>query len=307
MLKKLLKILSDLKYNIKFIPLYIHFIFLNLFGNGAIIVRSWVDSGDKTGIAKNNWGDDLNKYLLERLTEKRVLFIPDNLTFNQKNTLPTHFMFIGSILTFYNLDNAVIYGTGIKSPNDTITGKPSKIVSVRGPKTRQRLLENNIDCPQCYGDPALLLPYVYTPKKTGKKDIILIPNEGTPNDIPLLNTMRENGFSILNMAKYDEWTDIIDSIAGSEFVVSESLHGLIVAEAYGVPSVWVEFIEHPSWWSFKYNDFYESVNKFGEESIKLYENCDLNQITQKAGEWKRGSIDYRKMIEAFPFDSDFLK
>ena len=59
------------------------------------------------------------------------------------------------------------------------------------------------------------------------------------------------------MAKYEEWTDIIDSIAGSEFVVSESLHGLIVAEAYGVPSVWVELTEHPDWWSFKYNDFYE--------------------------------------------------
>ncbi|MFQ8823549.1 MAG: polysaccharide pyruvyl transferase family protein [[Ruminococcus] lactaris] len=44
------------------------------------------------------------------------------------------------------------------------------------------------------------------------------------------------------MSKYENWTDIIDLICSCKMVLSESLHGLIVAESYSIPSVWVEII-----------------------------------------------------------------
>ena len=59
------------------------------------------------------------------------------------------------------MDNKIVYGTGAMNPNWKIIGKPNKIISVRGPKTRQVFVSNGIYCPECYGDPVLLLPVFY--------------------------------------------------------------------------------------------------------------------------------------------------
>lgn len=111
---------------------------------------------------KVNWGDDLNKYLFEYITGRKFVFIPFRKLSSKQRI--SHYSLIGSIIGFYNLDNTIIYGSGIKNPYESISGVPEKIISVRGPKTRDILLKNGIECPENYGDPALLLPLFYQPK-----------------------------------------------------------------------------------------------------------------------------------------------
>lgn len=112
---------------------------------------------------------------------------------------------------------------------------------------------------------------------------------------------------MINMTKYENWTDIIDMIAGSSFVLAESLHGLIVAETYNIPCVWVEFVKHvpPKFnddWNFKFYYFYESIGKHDMHSIKLYEGYDFDELMTLRDKWKPGNIDYEKLLEYFPFE-----
>ena len=92
----------------------------------------------------HNWGDDLNKYFFEYVSNIKIFNIP----FSKIKYLSdiTSYSLIGSIITFYNLDKKIIYGSGIMKPFDQIIGIPEKIISVRGPKTREVLLKRGMNC-----------------------------------------------------------------------------------------------------------------------------------------------------------------
>lgn len=251
---------------------------------------------------KSNWGDDLNYYFFNEYCEDKFIPIPYNYLFGKREQ---HYLLIGSIITFFNLNNTIIYGTGIQYPKDKITGIPDQIISVRGPKTRSVLLEKGIQCPEVYGDPALLLPMFYQPKVSHRKGITIIPNEGTLREHKdqVISEIIESHHNcrFLNMREYDRWQDVIDTICSSELIVSESLHGLIVAETYGIPSVWCEFIEHPQDWDFKFLDFYESIGKYDQKIQKIYDIDQYEQVISMKPQWEKGNIDYEGMLKVFPF------
>ena len=251
----------------------------------------------------NNWGDDLNKYLFEYITDRKVAFLP--FTRLHPFFCVEHYSLIGSIIGFYRLDNVIVYGSGLMDPDRKITGKPEKVLCVRGPKTRAALIDKGIECPEIYGDPALLIPLFYSPPVTKRNIITVIYNEATPGKTveKWASALQYDGeIRVLSMTSYQKWTDIVDSIAESRYVISESLHGLIVAEAFYVPSVWVEFIQHQSFWSFKYEDFYESIGKYNMESVKIFHDNSAEAVFEALKNWKCGEISCDGLLDAFPFD-----
>ena len=106
---------------------------------------------------------------------------------------------------------------------------------------------------------------------------------------------------IISMTDYAKWTDVIDKICSCQYILSESLHGLIVAETYGIPNVWVDFMDHPEYWEFKFQDFYESIGK-NEKIIKIRTSDDLENSITVTNNWKKGNIDYEKLVSFYPFD-----
>lgn len=112
-------------------------------------------------IIKANWGDDINYWFFRELT-KTPLINYDWSLYTQKLNRP-YIMGIGSILTLFPIKNSIIWGSGIISEKAPIKGRPQEVRAVRGPLTRQRLLDQGINCPEVYGDPALLLPFFYKP------------------------------------------------------------------------------------------------------------------------------------------------
>lgn len=56
-----------------------------------------------------------------------------------------------------------------------------------------------------------------------------------------------------------DWKNFIDEIVSAKFVISSSLHGIILAEAYGVPCVMLKDTESDDF--FKYEDYYRSTGR----------------------------------------------
>ncbi len=284
-----------------FIPFFTYSYVRKLFIDDIIFTRCQVNfHGCSITTNPGNYGDDLNKYLFEYVTGKKV--VPLRFDFPSGR-----YIMIGSILGSYCLTGSIVYGTGIATATSPLHGKPDKIISVRGPLTRQVLNQKNIECPENYGDPALLLPMFYKPSVHKHKFISIIPHGFTmwePFPVVVMEEfITKHKCQLINITRYENWTDVIDAIASSILVISESLHGLIIAETYNIPSIWVEFINHDSFadWSFKFRDFYESIGKYNMTSIKLYEGYDFGELLKLKDEWRPGRIDYAKLLKDFPF------
>lgn len=125
-----------------------------------ILLNAWMDLYGNE-IRHNNFGDELNYYIIKNLTGKRV--------FNKRNIYKlftrncNNILFIGSIIEGWTDSNSIIWGAGAIKGEKSLKAKPQKVLSVRGPLTRQYLLSQGVYCPEVYGDPALLVPFIYSP------------------------------------------------------------------------------------------------------------------------------------------------
>lgn len=265
-----------------------------------IYINAWVDT-DKEGNLKNrNWGDDINIYFLSEICNRDVKI------YDKTNRKDTNYQVIGSIICNTLTNNrTVIWGSGIPDDRTNLTIKPKKVCAVRGPMTRKKLISKGISCPEVYGDPALLLPLYYKPQVEKKYKVGLIPHFSNINHDIIKEMSKKEGVKIINLSKYNKWTDIIDEILSCEIIVSESLHGLILAGAYELPNIWINIEDNPrkNKGYFKYHDFFLSLGKdrLAPLSLKLLKNVkDIEMIAKK---YERvNNIDLNKLIEACPFE-----
>jgi pyruvyltransferase len=83
------------------------------------------------GDVKNNFGDALTPYLIEKISGKKAILC-------NEFCLKDYYLVTGSVMK-YASRNSIVWGAGIINRNEKIK-KPKKILAVRGPITRQRLL-----------------------------------------------------------------------------------------------------------------------------------------------------------------------
>lgn len=267
-----------------------------------LIINAWVLV--KFGrIQIRNWGDELNVYLLEKLTGRRVLVANRSLwhvLFPSKK-----YICIGSVLGWYETEKSEIWGAGALAADVIVKSKPAKVHLVRGKYTRQLLLQQKIDCPEIYGDPALLLSKLYSPQIKKKYRMGIIPHYVDESLIFISDFIdNHNDVCLISMSKYDKWTDVIDLICSCEFIVSSSLHGLIVSDSYGIANIWATFSKDiVMGGNFKYLDYFSSVGRDDSTSIEINNEADLNNVYEKGMGLKfdRPNINYDVIWNSCPF------
>lgn len=244
--------------------------------------------------SENGATENLGDYLAEIIVDYMLSLkkIDRNKYIAHRKNLYT----VGSILGT-GMCNATVWGSGyidkyiVGSTYKKILPKLRQldIRAVRGPLTREVLLSAGYTCPEIYGDPAILLPLIYTPN--------------TPPDLPkddykivrhfTDNTECQNIISVLTK----DYRNFVDQIVTSKKIISSSLHGIIIAESYGIPAV-LYMPECVKEKEFKYRDYYYSTGRMSfpiaktlEEAIKITP-CDVPDMR----------ILQKNLIDCFPYD-----
>lgn len=130
---------------------------------------------------------------------------------------------------------ATVWGSGVMMPMNRDFVSHTDFAAVRGPITRE-FLALNVDV---YGDPGLLMPFVLQEKIKQSGTIGVVPHwEHLPRFSKLLEQFGDD--VVLISPQQDNHLDVVRQIASCSAVFSSSLHGLIIADAYGVPNVWLD-------------------------------------------------------------------
>ncbi|MBM9602715.1 polysaccharide pyruvyl transferase family protein [Desulfopila inferna] len=219
-----------------------------------------------TGEGNRNFGDIITPYLIEKITGRPPLLC-------NKHCFAEHYIMTGSVIEVANR-NSIVWGTGMMYRHQKIR-RPKKVLAVRGPITRKGLLELGYECPEIYGDPALLLPRFYRPTLEKVYALGLIPHFVDYRRVKEHFSGRDK---ILVIDLLNPVEHVIDQIYRCETTISSSLHGVIVSQAYGIPSVWVRFSDDLSGDGTKFRDYFLSVN------IQPYEHkrVDLTKKVEPA-------------------------
>ncbi|WP_052307650.1 polysaccharide pyruvyl transferase family protein [Belliella baltica] len=94
--------------------------------------------------------------------------------------------------------------------------------------------------------------------------------------------------------------NVIDDILSCDKIISSSLHGLIVADAYRVPSIWIEFSDKIVGNGFKFFDYFLSVNRKDNAPVKINSTTQLDDILKNFYDYEI-EIDLEKLRKSCPF------
>lgn len=160
---------------------------------------------------------------------------------------------------------------------------------MRGPITRSCLQEAGYDCPEVYGDPAVLMPLIYQPEDQTKKYPVSVILHFSSSLKPGKDVHQIN-------VETDDYKDFIDQLTASEKIISSSLHGIILAEAYGIPAVFLN--QDVTDQSLKYLDWYYST---GRKNIKMASTLE-EALRMEPMELPDLRLMQQQIQDAFPTD-----
>lgn len=230
---------------------------------------------------KPNFGDQLSPYIINKLSglpiqykrgpvsvRRSIKEILKYLICNNRKALKDmlfswehNIIGIGSVINLGN-HKSHIWGSGFMIA-----------CAVRGEYTNNKIISMGYSGCCVFGDPALLLPLVYEPTPPQKKNVKNIQIGIVPHFSEVDYFIKQYGlkYTVIDLRTF-EVEKVIDEINSCQYVLSSSLHGIIVAHAYHIPCIWIQkgYIHTDG---IKFYDYFSSVN------IPIYEGfTDIEDI-----------------------------
>ena len=248
-----------------------------------------------------NWGDAINPALVEFISGQRV----QSVDIDARSLLPlprdpaasTLFAVVGSIV--HHADSqTVIWGAGLQDKDTPLRQPPKAIHAVRGPLTAAELNRQGIPCDDVYGDPVLLLPRYYRPEARKRYRLGIIPHFSDQVH-PALQRFAERDDVKLIDIRGPLW-GTVNAVCECEHIVSTSLHGLILADAYGIPSAWGQLGDEVPGGRFKFLDYYLSIGEGPVEPTTSLLDGSVSTLCRESAH-RPIRLDLDRLLEACPF------
>lgn len=226
---------------------------------------------------EQNWGDTVNPYIFKKITGVNMISSNSMFNFLKKPEI----LGVGSIIVG-DLSNYVIWGSGIISEKTTLLTKPKEVLALRGFNTLKKIREVGGDC-DVFGDPVLLFPEIFSAENSVKKyKYGIVPHFKDKSSIGIqkIHDLQNPEIKIIDIQSGIE--DFVNDILSCENILSSSLHGLILAEAYGIPTCRLVFSKKLLGGDFKFYDYYSGVGITTMETVFLHDDIsDLKNILTK--------------------------
>lgn len=226
-----------------------------------------------------NFGDVLGSYIYTKIVGVTPNAIHINNQEVKRNNRLEHYLIVGSILK-HATKKANLWGIGIMHPGDEAKLEDSlvseQIYALRGPRTKQALENNGVRLLDniALGDPAILLPLLHAGSEEKNFTFGIVPHY-TEYEIVKERYKGHPNVTVICLGNHssDECIEnTIDTMTRCERILSSSLHGIIVAHAYGIPAVWCNFSEitlnqKSGTTALKFHDYFESLQLVGIEPV----------------------------------------
>jgi len=242
-----------------------------------------------------NWGDAINPVLAELLSGRPVRKVEVG--------EGDCYIAVGSILWMAD-SKTEVWGSGFMKADNTVQAPPKKIHAVRGPLTREVLHKQGIECPEVYGDPVLVLPAFHNPVVEPQYDVGIIPHISDKEHSWVQQQSGRPGVRVIDV-QGETW-EFIQAMKSCRVVLSSSLHGLICADAYGIPNAWIRLSERVPGGDFKFRDYRLSIGAEEPKPLYLEPEISISDLAVQAIHHPL-RIDLCKLLLACPFLSADLR
>lgn len=258
----------------------------------------WCRGRGRADVTQQNFGDYLSPLLVEMLSRKPVVYAPVH---------KAQMMAIGSIMgrekkakRFFIPRKLHIWGSGTDAASLEFSGR-HYYHAVRGLKTKEQIV--GLKGVPALGDPGLLSELWWQGRPVPEKryKIGLIPHYVDQGLDVVASAGRMPGVKLINV--FWPVDEVLKSIQECDFIISSSMHGLIVADSFGIPNRRI-ILSSGLISDYKFADYY---SVFGMESptpllvgaLLCLDKLDLTTVCEDY--FRAGLSDIQdQLVKSFP-------
>ncbi|TNF62194.1 MAG: hypothetical protein EP306_04190 [Burkholderiales bacterium] len=190
-----------------------------------------------------NFGDDINLDFFSAVTGRPTAYAGGN---------RLHVLGIGSIAQKAN-PNSVIVGSGVLE-STKIDATAAFVLSTRGLITAECLGTR----PAFLGDPVSLIDRIFPAEASPTFELGIIPHE---SQLDVLASCGLDLSRVKIISPKRHHAQVVKDVLGCRRIISQSLHGLIVADAYAIPNAWLEPSANMRGGTLKFRDYFSSLDR----------------------------------------------
>jgi polysaccharide pyruvyl transferase WcaK-like protein len=274
-----------------------------------------------------NLGDSLSAVMVSALSGRRV----HHVGFERPES---KLVAVGSIAHAVHGGEAVIWGSGVSVRGGVLAQSIPRthydVRAIRGQISARHLRDFGIDVPHIYGDPVWLLPSIFHEPVEKRYELGVIPHiqdiDGFgPDARPPIDSLRyqidaaDAGSVVLINTWHDAtWEGLLATLRlmlSCKRIASQSFHGVVIAEAYGVPvlnfrqlpgvsngaltvSLEQDCTTDPRIWEFFRGGEARSFEMYAQRRDERTDWADVVRAIDSR--WEPFRYDARPLVESFP-------